>query len=283
MKRPDGKRVKGLSYFDLMIPHIMNKRLDASNYAKQEIDVTRLLDYLRELKSQGHNIGLMESILTAFSHTVKKYPELNRFVVNKRIYLRNHHCVSFIVIRQSKGMDIKETAVKVFFTPGDTLFKISEQMRETIEQNRPKDSENAADKLVNKIMAFSLIPGAAVSIIKLMDRHGLLPRKIIDVSPFHTTLFVTNMASLNMDYIYHHLYEFGTTTMFVSIGRPRKVFDNSGAARRVMTLGFTLDERICPGAAYAKCFIDLKKILEHPEKYLVNGLPDQNAELAAKA
>lgn len=43
----------------------------------------------------------------------------------------------------------------------------------------------------------------------------------MDALPFHTSLFVTNMASIGMTRVYHHIYNFGDTTMFLSLGLPR--------------------------------------------------------------
>lgn len=48
----------------------------------------------------------------------------------------------------------------------------------------------------------------------------MLPRKLIDLSPFHTSLFITNLASINTSFIYHHCYEFGTTSVFLCMGKP---------------------------------------------------------------
>ena len=57
-----------------------------------------------------------------------------------------------------------------------------------------------------------------------LDKHGMLSRKIIDASPFHTSVFLTNVGSLGIDSIYHHIYNFGTTSMFFSMGKKKKSY-----------------------------------------------------------
>jgi hypothetical protein len=56
----------------------------------------------------------------------------------------------------------------------------------------------------------------------LMDFYGIMPKAIHKVSPFHTSVFLTNMGSLGTDPIYHHIYNFGTTSIFIAMGKKRK-------------------------------------------------------------
>ena len=91
----------------------------------------------------------------------------------------------------------------------------------------------------------------AAGIRELMDRCGLLPRKIIDLSPFHTSLFITNLASINTNSIFHHCYEFGTTGVFVSMGKPIANYMSGEYNKKMIPLSVVMDERICTGHEYA--------------------------------
>ena len=100
-----------------------------------------------------------------------------------------------------------------------------------------------------------------------MDRLGILPRKIIDLSPFHTSLFITNLASIKTRSIYHHCYEFGTTSVFVCMGKPEVAFGREpGKRKKVLPLGIVMDERICTGVEYARFAVTLRQLLMHPER-----------------
>ena len=282
MGRSDGKLVKGLSGFDRILPHIMARRYDATNFVKVEFDLTNIHVFLKKLRAEGHKVGLMDAVITAFVMLLQKSPELNRFVVNKKIYQRNHICVSFVILRGSADGKSEETAVKVYIDPDDDLISISGKIREIIKENGQIQSRNALDAFIDKLMSAPLVPGFLVGSIKFFDRHGLLPRKIIDLSPFHTSMFISNLASLNMNYVYHHLYEFGTTSVFITLGMPRRVSGRGDSTKRVMTLGISLDERISIGATWARALFEFKKTLENPELLVRSsrGLDSQNIEKA---
>ena len=99
-----------------------------------------------------------------------------------------------------------------------------------------------------------------------LDLHGLLPRKIIDLSPFHTSLFITNLASINTSYIFHHCYEFGTTSVFVCMGKPvPDPMAAPGSRKKLMPLGVVMDERIATGMEYSRFFAAFSRYLKDPE------------------
>ena len=109
-----------------------------------------------------------------------------------------------------------------------------------------------------------------------MDKHGIMPKKIIEVSPFHTSAFLTNVGSIGIDSIYHHIYNFGTTSLFFAMGKKKKSYmyeDDEIRKEKCITIAFVGDERICDGYYYANSFKTLSKLLNHPE------LLEENCEL----
>ena len=113
------------------------------------------------------------------------------------------------------------------------------------------------------------VPGLARAVFALagfLDRHDLLPRSIIELSPFHTSLFVTNLASINTPCIFHHCYEFGTTSVFVCMGRPvPDPLAPEGVRKKIMPMSVVMDERIATGIEYSRFFAELFRNLKHPE------------------
>ena len=275
MGRSDGTVVKDIPAFEKIIPHLMNKRYDATNYGKFDVDLDKLQALLRQLRLDGHKVGMMDAVITAFALLVRKMPEINRFVANKKVYQRNHLCVSFALIKRQDDGQILETAIKVHIEPEDDLFSISKKIRNLIKENEQPQDKNALDRFVDGLMGLPLLPGFLVGTIKWMDRRGILPKKIIELSPFHTSMFISNLASIQMNYIYHHIYEFGTTSLFIAMGVPRRVYDaKTGETKRVMTLGLALDERICMGAVWAKALYEFRRNLEFPERLLGGMVPE---------
>lgn len=117
------------------------------------------------------------------------------------------------------------------------------------------------------------VPGLPKFVVWLayhLDKHGLLPRKIIDLSPFHTSMFITNLASIKTSYIHHHCYEFGTTSVFVCMGKPVPNYISGDLTKKMMPIGVVMDERICTGYEYAafcndfRRYMRLPRMLEYP-------------------
>ena len=170
--------------------------------------------------------------------------------------------------------DADETTVKFYFNGTENIFEIKEKISQLILENKKEEKNNGTDKTA-RILTFIPIPlvRLAIKIIKWLDKYGHLPKWLIKVSPFHTSCYVTNVGSLGIDSIYHHLYNFGTTSMFFAIGKKKKSYmyeDDEIKQERVVNLAFVGDERICDGHYYANSFRILNRLLSHPEMLETN-------------
>ena len=116
-----------------------------------------------------------------------------------------------------------------------------------------------------------------VWLLKLLDYFGLLPRFLLELSPFHGSLFFTSMGSLGIRPIYHHLYDFGNLPVFGSFGMKRKAYelaeDGSVVQKKYIDLKFVLDERIVDGYGYATFFKYYRRLIQHPE--VLDNPPDE--------
>ncbi|MBE6962619.1 MAG: hypothetical protein E7445_09250 [Ruminococcaceae bacterium] len=260
--RPDGTRAKNLSAIVQAIPHIMPKRYDAQNWSSEQVDDDILRTYIREKRKEDKTVTRMSILAAAYYKAVLENPQLNRFVMNRKIYDRNHFCFSFVILKTRADGTPDETTLKVFLRPEDTIFTISEKMKKMIAENQVSSHDNNTDKFAN--FAFS-IPGLARLVFALaycLDQWGLLPRKIIDLSPFHTSLFITNLASINTPTIHHHCYEFGTTSVFICMGRPAR--KGNGDNGKHMPISVVMDERIATGVEYSRFFAAFLRYLRNP-------------------
>ena len=267
MNRSDGYKLKDCDPFYEIIPHIMSHRYDAMNYINLEIDLEPIQDYVNECRTNGINMKHMSVVIAAYLRLVSQNPNLNRFVINKRIYARNHFCVSFVTLK-IEGDTGEETVAKLYFNLDDDIFEVNRKVTEAIEINKTAESNNSMDKLLRKIMKFQSLLGGIISILMWWDRHFSLPFSILDGSPFHTSLFITNLASLRTNAVYHHIYDFGSTSIFVAMGQSeKKLFLNGEVVeeKKVMNLKVTTDERIESGYYFGKCFKEFKKYIKHPK------------------
>lgn len=278
--RSDGRKIKTLPAFFKVIPSVMLERNDSQVLYKQDIPIKYLDEYIDNKAKDGIKIAYMHIIYAAIVRVIAERPRLNRFVMNGTTYARNKIYVS-LAIKKNLTDDGVETTTKIEYQGTETIFDIKQKLDAIIEQNKEVEANNETDKLAKTL---GLIPTGlirvAVKFLKFLDRHGLLPKAIIKASPFHTSVFLTNVGSLGIDTIYHHLYNFGTTSMFFSMGKKKKSIiyeDEEIKEEKCITLAFVGDERICDGFYYANSFKSLFRYLKKPE--LLETAPDYKQDV----
>ena len=263
--RRDGKRVRSDDPIYEVVPYIMPHRYDAMNMITLDIPIEPVQEYRIRRRREGHVISSMGVLLAAWLRTVREFPLLNRFIVNKRIYQRNEYCVGLVVLKAGKD----DTSMnKVFFDPDDNIFQVQEKIDTYVNENRKPTEKNSTDKVVKALLRVPGLVGLGIGVFRFADRHGLLPKKLIDASPFHVSLCISNLASIRTNHIYHHTYEFGTTSLFITMGNMREVaFREKGneiVFKRCLPLGLVMDERICSGHYFALAFERMKEYLANP-------------------
>ena len=264
--RPDGKRARGLTPVMQALPYIMPKRYDAQNWSSETLDEDALKAYIRAKRKEGHAVTHMSVLVAAYYKAVLQNPKINYFVMNSKIYERNHFCFSFVILKTRADGTPDETVLKIYLHPEDDVFAISDRIRTEIEKNTEAVHNNNTDKFVNVIFAIPGLARCVIGLAGLLDRFGLLPKFVIDLSPFHTSLFITNLASINTNHIYHHCYEFGTTSVFLCMGKPvvDPIAQENGKRRKLMPITAVMDERIATGIEYSRFFAMMVKFLKDP-------------------
>lgn len=266
--RSDGRRLKTLSPFFRVIPNVMLERSDSQVYFKQDIMLKYMDEYIDKKATEGIKLSYMNIIYAAMVRIVAERPQLNRFAMNGSIYARNEILVS-LAIKKSLSDESEETTIKLPFTGEENIFEIKEKLDKAIEDNKKVTTENSTDRLAKTLSLVS--DGTLRRIVKFLgflDKHGIMPKAAINASPFHTSLFLTNVGSLGIDSIYHHLYNFGTTSLFFAMGKKKKSFlyeDEEIREEKCITIAFVGDERICDGYYFANSFKLLTKYLKKPE------------------
>ncbi len=277
--RKDGYKVRNLDPMGRLIPFIMRSKTDSWVLFEDKIDITHTQDFLHDMRrSQIPGLTLYHIIFASIVRTYSQIPELNRFVAGSNIYARNEMKGAMVVM---KGMqrDSERTTITPRFELDATLPEVVEEIekhhkpidktvkvREDANANPLDKLEIALDYLPNFLLTF------VFGLLKWMDKHGWIPKFLTDLSPFHTSIFLTNMGSIGMAPVYHHIYEFGTLSIFGAIGSKEVVYelDRSGKAQRKVYLNmkFVVDERICDGFIYALGFKHIKSGISKPEQLM---------------
>ena len=273
-RRADGRLLKKIDPIIALTPYLMPMRCDAQVMLSYKLDYEKLARYIVEQGGKGHRFTFMELIIAAFVRIASELPEVNRFIANKRLYARTQLTVSFALLKETSQADaIEENTVKCYFDPRDTIYDVAERVSQAIEQNRREEADNSTMKLA-RLLLRPVLANTVVFAARFLDRYGIMPKYILDASPFHTSLFVTNMASIGMPAVNHHIYNFGTTSLFLSIGSVERTVqmgpESTPIRKRLLPIGITADERICAGAMYARMvdrmmyFLNNPSILETP-------------------
>ena len=266
--RSDGRKLRSIPPFFKIIPQVMRTRGDSQVYYNYDIPIAQMDEYINKKAEEGIKISYMNIIYAAMVRLIAQRPQLNRFIMNGRTYARNQIYIS-LAIKKSLTDDGEETTIKLPFKGTENIFEIKELLDKVITENKDTTKENDTDILAKSL---SLIPNfllkVSVSFIMFLDKHGMLPKAIINASPFHTSAFLTNVASLGIDAIFHHLYDFGTTGLFLAMGKKKKGYiyeDEDIKQEKCISLAFVCDERICDGYYFANSVKMFNRYLKKPE------------------
>jgi hypothetical protein len=270
--RYDGWRVRKVDAVFQVIPYFLRTRMDAQNYFEERVPIDHIEAFIRDHKEDIPGLSIMHVVIAAMVRLVSQRPNLNRFVMWNKIFARNYLNFS-IVVKRSISDDGEETLIKPYFQPSDTIQDVARKIVEQQEKNQKVGQQNNSDKL-SKL--FGYVPDFLMRIIVFsllwMDKVGLLPRVIEQASPWHSSIFLTNIGSIGVESIYHHLYEFGNCSLFIAMGKKsqRHSVNRAGdiTTYKSILLKFVMDERICDGYYYASSMRMLNKILKNPEQLL---------------
>lgn len=264
--RSDGVRVKDIDAETALVPIIMKTRNDAMNFNVVELRCEPFDEWIKEKREkEGISFSYMDILLAGAIRLYASRPHLNRFAVAGRVYQRNGLFVSFTV---KKGLNDEspDATMKIRFTGRENIYEVKEILDKHIKQ--AMEEKNGTEKTAR---AFRLIPNClvrfAVNTLKVLDHFGIMPKKLIEVSPFHTSFYFTNLKSIHGDYIHHHLYNFGTTGMFYSIGKEKMepvVDGDEIKIGKVLKMGMTTEERYCDGFYFVKSVRMFKKWMLDP-------------------
>jgi len=268
--RKEGRLLRSLPAFAKFVPFIMPTRNDACNQYEESFEVSDVDRRLRKLRVDGYKgIGILHFIIAAYIRGLSMLPGMNRFIVGRRIYARDNIEV-VMTVKRSLAIDATETTIKVVFEPTDTIFDVYRKMNEKIDEIKTVEGNNNTEDVAEAMCkAPRFLLRFALTILRIMDYFGWLPQSLLDASPFHGSMIITDLGSLRIGPIYHHIYNFGTLPVFISFGAKRHAYelDRHGnmVDRKYVDCKFVMDERTVDGHYYAQFLQAFRYICQHPE------------------
>ena len=269
--RRDGRLVKtpGLQ---AVMGYILPKRTDCEVYLNDKLDVTELLKYLEKKNADGrdYKVTPFHCFIFSLARMVNERPLMNRFIQGYRTYERNEISLAFVARR--RFIDDAEEAL-MFFVPKDedTIDSMSREIvGEVVETRKSEHSTGGIDEVIDKFAALPrIILIVAMRIIRILDFWGINPKALTDGDPNYSTIFMSNLGSVHCPSVYHHLNNYGTNSVMVTMGEIHKeeilMEDGTREIRDVVDFGATLDERIADGFYFARSLKLVKYIFQNPE------------------
>lgn len=264
--RPDGYLVDDGDPMNLIIPYMMRSRIESQIYYKYHIPYDTISEYIKSKRRAGIKITFFNVLVAAIQRTMSERPKMNRFVAGRRIYQRKSFEVLYVV-KDSLTDDGNESVARLEFDDHDTIFSIAEKMDKTNQalRNGKENLEDKAILLLLKLPRFMI--SSVFAIYRFLDYNGLAPKKAIQEFPFYSSIFISHLGTIGGDAVFHHLYEMGTSSLFLTVGRLKKqpyYEDNTVAWKKSIELAFTIDERICDGYYIIKSLNLLNHYLADP-------------------
>lgn len=278
--RSDGKKVKHMNIIDKAEPFFMPQRIDAVNYTLIKVPCAKLDEFIARERRAGISYSYMHLVIATIVRVLYIRKKLNRFIMRGSIYQRNTISISMDIKRKLEE-EGESLTLKFFFTGRESIDEVKKIVDEEIAKYVKDDVVHGTTKVAGK---FCKLPDFlfrwAMAFARFLDRHGMLPKSLIKASPFHTSCFVTNLKSIKLNYIYHHLYNFGTTTIFASMGKEQMepYVENNKELKigKFMNIGMSLDERIADGLYMGKSLKLVLDLLANPDT-LKEKLPDDGS------
>jgi pyruvate/2-oxoglutarate dehydrogenase complex dihydrolipoamide acyltransferase (E2) component len=267
--RHDARRVRDLDSMHQFMPYVLTKRCDSEVYINEKVDVTEALKYINERNESDpdRKFTLFHLILAAFAKTIIHRPYLNRFISGRRYYERYEVSFSFVIKKQFS--DKGEESLMILRSNGDsTLDQISQKVREAVHEVREAGG-NDLDGILDFLVKFPrpVLRGFS-ALLNLLEYYNCMPKFLSDVDPYYTTVLIANLGSIKCGAPYHHLTEYGTNSVMVTVGEIHKdnLIDKDGNfhVRDVVEMGITIDERIGDGFYFAKSIKLFKHLLNNP-------------------
>ena len=268
--RTDGRYIRSSPAIEQITPFIMPERCGANLLFDESVEITELDRYVRTKRREDmQGFGMTHAIIAAYVRTVAKYPALNRFVAGQRIYSRGKDVAVCMTVKKEMTKESPDTVIKVHFCPSDTARDVYEKFNAAVTGAKDEMENSNVDDAAGFLTSTPrMVLKFVVWLVKVLDYFGMAPKFLLELSPFHGSIYFTSMGSLGIRPVYHHLYDFGTVPAFCAFGRKRRaeeIKDGEIVERKYMDLRFNLDERICDGFYYASVIKYFLRLLAHPE------------------
>ena len=269
--RRDARKVKAPGLQTIM-GYLLPKRTDCEVYLHDTFDATELVAWLEKKNAQHpeYKTTVFHCFVTIVARMIRERPQMNRFIQGWQMYERDEISLSFVVKR--RFADGADESLMVLVPKGtDTVDEISRKIVGDVRETRK--SETSTDGIDALLDMFAKMPrlflAAFIRVVRWLDFWGINLKAFTEGDPNYTTVLLSNLGSIRCPAVYHHLNNYGTNSIMITIGTLHKekllMDDGTEQIRDVIDIGATLDERIADGFYFSRSLRLVRHIFAHPE------------------
>lgn len=266
--RRDGVFLRNIDNYHKIMPFLMPRRTDNEVFFCESIDVTNLLAYIEKKKSmEGNEITLFSTFVAAIVRTAAIRPSLNRFICGHRLYERKTADIG-LVAKKYYGDDAEEAVMNISFDLDVDIYKVTEEIYSQIKGVKKGESVESDGIVGTLAKCPRFINRFIFKFLKFLNYYGKVPESLTSMDPNFSSVFISNMGSIQAGAPFHHLNEWGTNSVFLCIGKIYDklcMVDGKVETRPHIDFAFTLDERIADGYYFARTLEVFEEILQNPE------------------
>ena len=270
--KKDARYVREVSGLTTIMMHIMPQRTESEVYLADKVDATELVKFIAKKNAEHDNYKttIFHCFVLAVAKMIHERPKMNRYVQGRRMYERNQITLCFMAKRRFAD-DAEESFMTVIPKDSDTIDDISHRIYGDVREVRKHEhSTGGMDSVVD---GFAKIPRILlmfiVRVIRWMDFWGNVPKSMRDGDSNFSTVLLSNLGSIKGPAVYHHLNNYGTNSIMITVGTLHKeelvMPDGHKEIRDVLDFGATIDERIGDGFYFVRSLNLVKYIFAHPE------------------
>ena len=279
--RFDGRRLRTLPPYNALMPFLMKTRVGSSNSFNDSIEISETERFLREKRMHGYpGMGLLHLFIAAYIRVAAQYPAVNRFISGQRAYAR-HNIEFMMTVKKGMSINSPETSIRVIFDRRDTIGDVYDKLNTEIRKVKGEGDTTDTDVTARVLMKMPrMLLKFVVSFLTTMDYFGKMPKSILKASPFHASVVITDLGSIGLPPLYHHLYDFGNMPLFIALGAKRKVREINAEGKVVekkyIDYKLVMDERICDGFYFSQVIKLFKSLVRKP--YVLDKPPETVVE-----
>lgn len=273
-RRPDGELVTNIGSVRRLMPLLMPRRNESLIYHTTEWEIDNARNWLGDYnqgREKSQRASLFFLVIYLIARMLHQRPGINRFVAGSRVYQRKDVFISFAAKKEMTD-EAPLVTIKLRFPEGESFDDCVQRILAAVNEGRA-GRKNRVD---GEVRLLAKLPVPLLRLVfwagRWLDRVNLLPASMIDPDPMYTSFFLANLGSVQMDGAYHHLYEYGTCSLFGVVGAVKQVVKVDRicqpVVRDVLPGNWTFDERVNDGFYVAGCLAIIRQMMEDPGQYI---------------